>query len=72
MAGVWLLTLTCASMGPPLFSDGDVRSNIKNIGVIVASMGPPLFSDGDGRQAVECINRKEALQWGRRSSATET
>ena len=37
-----------------------------------ASMGPPLFSDGNPRHASLIASQPVALQWGRRSSATET
>ena len=36
-----------ASMGPPLFSDGDLRLASMFRQSPTASMGPPLFSDGD-------------------------
>ena len=61
-----------ASMGPPLFSDGDEHELERLKKAIPASMGPPLFSDGD--QALQHAGRFSVrpLQWGRRSSATET
>ena len=37
-----------------------------------ASMGPPLFSDGDACRILLVENDLKQLQWGRRSSATET
>ena len=61
-----------ASMGPPLFSDGDIRTAKDCCRMLSASMGPPLFSDGDvGRDSGTSI-QSAVLQWGRRSSATET
>ena len=62
-----------ASMGPPLFSDGDepvVRFHTERSAK--ASMGPPLFSDGDERYCSRDWHGLRPLQWGRRSSATET
>ena len=35
-------------------------------------MGPPLFSDGDSVDAISFSSEFTELQWGRRSSATET
>ena len=35
-------------------------------------MGPPLFSDGDMPWIAKRTKLKAELQWGRRSSATET
>ena len=62
-----------ASMGPPLFSDGDFgKMAFRSGGATPASMGPPLFSDGDLLEREKQELAKLGLQWGRRSSATET
>ena len=98
-AGGWfhLPGSSVASMGPPLFSDGDLRNLVPMVVWSIASMGPPLFSDGDkdgcskegiqtaGFNGAAALQRRrpdaiaiqkrtwdKALQWGRRSSATET
>ena len=58
-------------MGPPLFSDGDPGTGQQLHRFHRASMGPPLFSDGD-LSPPKPTPRDPPLQWGRRSSATET
>ena len=47
LVSLQLLRLVPASMGPPLFSDGDVGKRSGRLQAASASMGPPLFSDGD-------------------------
>ncbi len=60
-----------ASMGPPLFSDGNTQVKPLGKNNVDASMGPPLFSDGNW--LIGDVRRWIGkLQWGRRFSATET
>ena len=40
-----------ASMGPPLFSDGNLVVGSVQLQDCIASMGPPLFSDGNMEQS---------------------
>ena len=58
-----------ASMGPPLFSDGNTQCSQPGLQLVRrASMGPPLFSDGNRRTqcpanvARPCFNGAAALQ----------
>ena len=60
-----------ASMGPSIFIDGDDGRLSAPLELSVASMGPSIFIDGDASQTMRAA-RGGWLQWGRRSSSTET
>ena len=63
-----------ASMGPSIFIDGDVRVRLARgrADDARASMGPSIFIDGDDMSAGPIEIACGGLQWGRRSSSTET
>ena len=61
-----------ASMGPSIFVDGDKQ--VAELGPLAApaSMGPSIFVDGDPNTPIAMAPAVPTLQWGRRSSSTET
>ena len=61
-----------ASMGPRLFSRGELRAHKEQYGGADASMGPRLFSRGEAYAQWEHLVPGGMLQWGRGFSAAES
>ncbi len=58
-------------MGPSFFNDGDPVEFENYLLQQMASMGPSFFNDGDLNLGLT-TDPADELQWGRRSSTTET
>src|SRR5215510_1462971 len=59
-------------MGPSIFIDGEMPPPPRLGAGTAASMGPSIFIDGEERLASSSPSDRLALQWGRRSSSTES
>ena len=61
-----------ASMGPSIVIDGEPRHRARDGGLDRASMGPSIVIDGESATPGTVDQLRDGLQWGRRSSSTES